>query len=71
MEFHHEEMQKHQCRAWQEGEWIYFQCPQCSFLRKMNWQSGEMITLRAGDKDALHHGLHASASQTIEEPASN
>jgi len=58
IEFSNEGYDHHHCQSWQEGEWLFFQCPHCRFLRKLNWQSNQLVTLNAGDEFALHHGVH-------------
>lgn len=57
-EFTSEQLAKHDCRTWKEGEWIIMQCPTCKFIRRMNWKTGKMHVDHPGDVKALHAAFH-------------
>jgi hypothetical protein len=43
--------ERHQCEAKRKEDWLIFTCPQCDYIRKMNWKTGEMKT-RINGSDA-------------------
>ncbi len=70
-EFRSEDLAKHQCQTWQEGDSILLYCETCGFKRKMNWKTGEITLLAAGDEMALHTATHAPVSvKEVEETLS-
>ncbi|NUO03693.1 MAG: hypothetical protein HUU01_24020 [Saprospiraceae bacterium] len=52
---HNEE--RHECYSERKDQWIIFRCPQCDYVRRMNWETGEM-KVRGGDYMVLHGGFH-------------
>ncbi|MCB0559947.1 MAG: hypothetical protein H6573_05550 [Lewinellaceae bacterium] len=56
-EFHSEGFEKHSCQGRREGEWLIFECPECSYVRKWNPESNEMNLIDSGDENALHSGM--------------
>lgn len=49
----------HICEAKIEGKWIVFTCPQClDYRRKINQETGEMITDSMGNPEVLHQGFY-------------
>lgn len=51
-------LDQHTCESWYEGDWVFFHCQECAFQRKLNWKTGELVLLKAGDVNALHSGQH-------------
>ncbi len=71
-EFRSEDLQKHQCQTWQEGDEIVMYCETCGFKRKLNWQTGETTLLATGDQLALHKATYAPVEvDTIEDALSS
>jgi len=52
----HEE-ERHECFSERKGTWIIFRCPECDYVRRMNWETGEM-KVRGGEFSVLHSGMH-------------
>lgn len=57
----------HQCGSEQRGEWIFFHCPICDYLRRMDPATGETDVITEGDTDAQHCGLHWPSSRSFTE----
>ena len=70
-EFSKEDMDKHLCRTWQEGDWIIMQCLKCSFLRRMNWKTGELYLDHPGRKEALHTAQYQAEAINIRSESMN
>jgi hypothetical protein len=49
--------EKHVCSSEREGDWIIFKCPQCDYVRKMNYKTNEM-KVSGGDMMTTHSGFH-------------
>ena len=48
---------EHSCTSERKGDWIIFKCPQCDYVRKMNYKTGEM-KVKGGNLTTLHKGFH-------------
>ena len=57
-----QDLVKHQCETWHEGSWIFFSCSTCGFLRKLNYETSELVLIHRGDPMVLHSGSHAPLS---------
>lgn len=51
-------LERHTCQAWDEGDWVYFHCPNCGFKRKLNWKTGKTVLINPGNIEALHSGMN-------------
>ncbi len=51
------EEERHECTSERKDNWVIFRCPQCDYVRRMNWETGEM-KVRGGDFGVLHSGMH-------------
>lgn len=56
-EFNSEDFEKHTCQGRREGDWLIFECPECSYVRKWNPETSEMNLIDRGDENALHSGF--------------
>lgn len=65
-DFNHEDLEKHICRTWQEGEWIILQCTECNFLRRMNWKTGAVKVDRTGEQEVLHSARNEGQKVSLE-----
>lgn len=54
LDFGHE---KHSCTSERKGDWIIFTCPECDYVRKLNFKTSEM-KVTGGTMTALHSGFH-------------
>lgn len=70
-DFNQDDLEKHTCRTWQEGEWIILQCTACDFLRRMNWKTGALKLDRAGKQEVLHTARHQGQRINLEAASSN
>lgn len=52
-----DERERHECFSERKDNWVIFRCPQCEYVRWMNWETGEM-KVREGDFMVLHSGMH-------------
>lgn len=52
------DMERHTCQAWNEGDWVFFHCPDCGFKRKLNWKTSETQLVQPGNPAALHSGMN-------------
>lgn len=57
--FRSEGLERHVCTSKKKGDWIFFSCSECDYLRKMNPFTNEIKLLNPGDENALHQGMHA------------
>ncbi|PHN04137.1 hypothetical protein [Flavilitoribacter nigricans] len=57
-DFNQEDLERHTCRTWQEGDWIILQCTQCDFLRRMNWKTGALKIDQSGEPQIMHSAQH-------------
>lgn len=57
---------KHTCVARREGNWLIFECPECSYARRWNPATSEMKLVDSGDEAALHSGLFQPAGLQVE-----
>lgn len=57
LDFSNNKQERHECSSERKGDWIVFRCPQCDYVRKMHWETGEM-KVRGGDFMVLHSGMH-------------
>ncbi len=57
-EFQPHEGESHACESRREGDWIIFECPHCSYIRKWNLETDEMKVVDGGDSSVRHRGMH-------------
>ena len=58
LQFPAENVVKHTCKGRREGDWLIFECPQCSYVRVWNTSTNEMRVTDFGDENVLHNGRH-------------
>lgn len=56
-EFNSEGFDKHSCQGHREGDWLIFECTECSYVRKWNQKTSEIKLVDSGDENALHSGV--------------
>ena len=49
--------EKHTCTSERQGDWIIFKCPECDYVRKLNYKTREM-KVSGGNMTTLHSGFH-------------
>lgn len=49
--------EKHTCTSEKKGDWIIFTCPDCDYVRKLNYKTQEM-KVSGGNITTAHSGLH-------------
>lgn len=53
-----ENFAKHTCKGRREGNWLIFECSECSYVRIWNTVTNEMKVTDNGNENALHSGYH-------------
>ena len=48
----------HECNSHREGDLMIFICPQCDYVRQINYKTGKMKT-SGGDGTTIHHGVQS------------
>jgi len=69
-EFYSPPEEKHQCIGHQKGDWIIFTCPECSYQRHFNWQTGEMRVFNE-TLQVAHSGFHAPVQPDVNASGAN
>ncbi len=49
--------ERHLCESQRHGDWILFTCPNCDFVREINYKTGTMNTT-GGEVNVMHDGTH-------------
>ena len=55
--FINDNFERHQCEAERNEDWLIFTCPQCDYIRRLNWRTGEMKS-KGGSSEVLHEGYY-------------
>ena len=67
---HDFEYEQHRCISKREGDWIIFECPQCDYVRRLNYKTREM-TVTGGSMTTLHSGGYVPVGLQLEKLSPN
>ena len=48
---------RHVCQSYREGDLIIFICPDCDYIRQINFKTKKMESV-GGAIDVIHEGMH-------------
>jgi hypothetical protein len=57
--------ERHECVSWLENNHIFFRCTQCSFIRKIDMETGLLSVVKTGNPYALHKGSHQPLKKSM------